>query len=270
MKKQTVIKIFVDVGMATLFLLLMYDYQSSSLFHEIAGISLGILFVVHIALNGKPTLAMLRQLRMRKLSFLKALSLILDIILTPLMLVCVISGLFIARELYVGIGGLAMDTVHTTSTNICFWLVIIHLLQHLKYVAAYAKQIARSSSLPRTVGLGGATVLIAGLLITNLAMGYTGTSDLNSLAASQDQTIYDKRKTTAVESISGSSASNITQNTTSTSNKISESTTDSSSATNTTPTNCSLCNKNCLLSALQCNKGVQWAKSNGYEYSAKM
>lgn len=270
MKKQTVIKIFVDVAMATLFLLLMYNYQSSPLFHEIAGISLGVFFVVHIALNWKQTVSMLRQLRTRKLSFLKALALILDILLTPLMLICVVSGLLIARELYVGIGGLAIDIVHTTSTNICFWLVIVHLIQHLKYVAAYAKQIAKSNSLPRTVGMGGVIVLIAGLLITNLAMGYTGTSDLNSVGIVQDQTIYDKRKATEVESISSSSSSSITQNTVSISGKISESTSDSSSTTNTPPTTCSLCNKNCLLSALQCNKGVQWAKSNGYEYSAKI
>lgn len=291
MKGTTIAKIFVDIAMTVIFLILTYAYDSSPLFHEVAGISMGVLFGTHMALNWKGIKAMIRLLGKGKLSITKIISLLLDVILIIGMPLCVITGMLIARNLYVGPGGLTVDIIHTTAANICLYVLAGHLVLHARYVAVYIKQTMRCRTFQRATGFAGAMMLVFGLLGANFAIGTgdksyaiatttttaTNTSSSGSSSSSGNSqtytpTVNDKPQranantntNSATASTNNSSTGTVTSNNSTSSNQSSVSEGSSTATATTTPTNCTLCKKMCPLTALECTKGVNWAESNGY------
>lgn len=51
LKRNVIIKIFLDIAMIILYALLMFAQGLGGFFHETAGIGTGILFVIHVAMN---------------------------------------------------------------------------------------------------------------------------------------------------------------------------------------------------------------------------
>lgn len=279
MKKSTVAKIFVDIAMLVIFLQLTYGYDMSPTFHEVVGIAMGALFGVHIALNWKPIKAMFRLAAKRKLSFLKWINLIFDTVFIVAMPLCVVTGMLIARNLYIGPGDLGVSIVHTTTANIALYILIGHVVLHARYIAVYAKQTMRTRSFQRATGVAGACMLVFGLLGANVATGlseqtYAATaattqgtsSSTSSSSASKSVSVNDRptRSGQTAYAATTTSTSSAASSSTSSDNSSIASSNDASADSSTVPTNCTLCKKFCPLTALECTKGVNWAESNGY------
>ena len=51
MNRKVIVKIFLDIVMLVLYALLMFAQGLGGFFHETVGLGIGILFIIHVALN---------------------------------------------------------------------------------------------------------------------------------------------------------------------------------------------------------------------------
>lgn len=91
---KRIIKIAVDVAMFVLFLLLMEYHLLPDVAHEWLGISVFVLFIAHNALNYKWYTVLFKG----KYSAMRTIQTVLNLLLMITMLLCVISALFVSRE----------------------------------------------------------------------------------------------------------------------------------------------------------------------------
>ena len=247
MNKTIALKIFIDAAMLVLYVQLMFFYDANPLYHEVAGIAVGVICLAHLALNAKP---------MRSLSRTKVprrrLQLGLDVALFALMAATVITGLLIAKELFFGPCGLAVSALHTTVSWACLAVIGIHLLQHAKYLKgvfakkkmrpAYQYNPARRDFLKGSVALGACMFTLA----TSAALTMVKPS----------QEIHAEDASFQVNDTPASEAPAAPYE--------EESVEPSQESSTSAVIYCTLCKKRCPLSALQCQKGVSWAQQKGY------
>ncbi len=301
MNKTVALKIFVDAIMLVLYVQLMFFYGANPLYHEIAGIAVGVVCIVHVALNAKSTQNLARRCSSAKKSGKPRLQLTLDAILLVLMAATVISGVLIAKELFFGPGGLTLSFVHTTVSYACLAVIAAHLLQHVKYLAGVMKPkklrkpSATPARLPRAatmqsrreflkgslaLGVGLFTVASSALLdAPQLAQAALGTSDTvtreNTEFEVNDTPVQESSKPVQSRSREASASevpvtseeyatSETSETPESTAAPSEASAETSATAVDTASIICPVCRKACPLSNLQCQKGVNWASANGY------
>ena len=291
MKPKTVVKMFVDLAMLVLYLLLTFNYSANTLFHEVAGIGIGALFAAHVALNWRPFKNMLKRAGEGKLSTGKSIQLAGDLILPFGMATCIVTGLLIAKDLFMGPGDAVFVTVHNLAAYVCLAILALHLLQHARYLVGVFKQSARTSFAQKTTACAGALLMVGAMLGSDIYLGAQdritaalsgsttqavaqGTGDSTSTSTStttgtSSTTVNDRsqrgsRSSSASGTSSSSSSSVSSSSSSSSSNSSVSQGTASSSDTSTTVLNCTQCHKNCPITALQCAKGTSWATANGY------
>ncbi len=91
MKRNVIIKIFLDVTMVILYLLLMFAKGLGGFFHETIGIGIGILFIIHVLLNCSMIKGLFRSVKGGNPG--KTVLLVSDIILTICMPVVIVTGI---------------------------------------------------------------------------------------------------------------------------------------------------------------------------------
>lgn len=96
---KRIIKIAVDVAMLVLFLLLMEYHLLPDVVHEWLGISVFVLFVAHNALNYKWYAVLFKG----KYSAMRIIHTVLNFLLMIMMLLCMISALFVSKEVFAGL-----------------------------------------------------------------------------------------------------------------------------------------------------------------------
>lgn len=136
---KKIIKIAVDVAMFVLFLLLMEYHLLPDVTHEWLGISVFVLFVVHNALNYKWYAVMFKG----KHSVMRIIQTVLNFLLVITMLLCMISALFVSRELFAGLNlqaGMFGRTLHMKASAWTFILMSVHLGLHFGMFVGLAKR----------------------------------------------------------------------------------------------------------------------------------
>lgn len=136
---KKIIKIAVDVAMFVLFLLLMEYHLLPDVTHEWLGISVFVLFVVHNALNYKWYAVMFKG----KYSVMRIIQTVLNFLLVITMLLCMISALFVSRELFAGLNlqaGMFGRTLHMKASAWTFILMSVHLGLHFGMFVGLAKR----------------------------------------------------------------------------------------------------------------------------------
>lgn len=136
---KKIIKIAVDVAMFVLFLLLMEYHLLPDVTHEWLGISVFVLFVVHNALNYKWYAVMFKG----KHSVMRIIQTMLNFLLIITMLLCMISALFVSRELFAGLNlqaGMFGRTFHMKASSWTFILMSVHLGLHFGMFVGLAKR----------------------------------------------------------------------------------------------------------------------------------
>lgn len=136
---KKIIKIAVDAAMFVLFLLLMEYHLLPDVTHEWLGISVFFLFVVHNALNYKWYAVLFKG----KYPIMRIIQTMLNFLLIITMLLCMISALFVSRELFAGLNlqaGMFGRTLHMKASAWTFILMSVHLGLHFGMFVGLAKR----------------------------------------------------------------------------------------------------------------------------------
>ncbi|MEZ4357382.1 MAG: DUF4405 domain-containing protein [Eubacteriales bacterium] len=163
-KNNIFIKIFLDIILLSTFILLMESKAISMAFHEIAGIVIGILFLVHKLLNLKWIKSVTKNLFGKKIGFKTRFQYILDVLLLLGVYTIIITGILMSQVLFPNTGGTSsFKGIHTAVSYICIILIGLHVGLNWKCVMnAFARMFrVKRESKARKWLLRGATFALA-------------------------------------------------------------------------------------------------------------
>lgn len=140
MKSWNRIKLTLDAVMLAV-LLLMYNKNTLGMgFHEIAGLAVCGLFIVHILLNGKWVLVVTGKLFSPKVAWRSKVNWLVDVLLLLCFAYILVSGIFISRVVFAGQRGASLfKTGHYAVSALALSLLGIHLGLHYAGLARRAK-----------------------------------------------------------------------------------------------------------------------------------
>ncbi|MGN0683593.1 MAG: DUF4405 domain-containing protein [Oscillospiraceae bacterium] len=141
--KKNIIKVFIDVTILILYVLLMFADGLGSFFHETVGIGIGILFLIHIVLNRSMIKGLFSSLKNEKSGLSKRFLLASDIALTVCMSIVILTGVLIAKELFVINSDISWEllfNIHNVLSYVCLGIMLLHTLLHEKYLVGVFKK----------------------------------------------------------------------------------------------------------------------------------
>lgn len=144
MKRNTIIKILLDVAMLVIYLLLMFARGMGGFFHETVGLGICILFAIHFLLNLSMTRGLLHSATKSGAKADKVILLMMDIVLLIGMPLVIISGVMMAKDLFVVDPPLPWELIfnlHNVLSYVCLGAMLIHLILHAKYLIAVCKKL---------------------------------------------------------------------------------------------------------------------------------
>lgn len=134
--RNNTLKYLLDVTMLLL-LVLMYDKMAVSMaFHEIGGLFLIGLFIIHLLFNGKWIAAVTQRIFSKKTPAKIRLGYCVDALLLAAFALVGISGVLISKELFSFYGGNAWKTVHYSASAFAILLMGVHLGLHWSMIRA--------------------------------------------------------------------------------------------------------------------------------------
>lgn len=149
MKKINIVKISLDIAMTLVFVLLYNKGAVSGLsFHEIAGLCVGGVFIVHIALNWRWVKQVTINMLKKKLAFKTRIGYVVDVLLLFSIAYIIISGIMISKVLFpnINIGDrMFFQSTHISVAYFALLLVGIHLGLHWDWAMNTFKKIFRIS-----------------------------------------------------------------------------------------------------------------------------
>ena len=138
MKKKNVIKMIIDFVMLILMLLEYSKVYTGQLVHEVTGIILFILFIIHNLLNIK----FYKELLNGKYNFTRIITTIVDLTFLLCMLFTIILGIPISEKVFKFLNIKGNMTIRKLHTIFGYWALVIlaiHLGLHFKVIFAKAK-----------------------------------------------------------------------------------------------------------------------------------
>lgn len=147
MKNQKIwIKLFLDFVMLVVFLLLMWKNNFGLVFHEIAGISIFGMFLVHIILNWGWVVNVSKKFFSLHLSTRLRISWLLNMALLICFALIGLSGIFISKVVFnISVAG-NWKVVHYFCSSIAIILLGVHLGLHATMIGNAFKRMLRLSS----------------------------------------------------------------------------------------------------------------------------
>lgn len=145
MKGTTLLKLLLDIAMCTIYIILMFEKETSSFFHEAAGIGIGILFIIHLILNRGMAKGLISEIGKGSAKANRQLLLASDIIVCIGMPIVIVTGILIAKELFFINSGLSRRTIftlHYVMSYVCLGTLILHVVLHGKYLAGVCSKIS--------------------------------------------------------------------------------------------------------------------------------
>ncbi|MCM1532810.1 MAG: DUF4405 domain-containing protein [Ruminococcus flavefaciens] len=140
MKVKQIIRICTDVAMTVLFLLVMAYHITGNGVHEWLGISLFVLFLLHHALNIRWYTSLFKG----KWTVIRAFQTILNLLLTVDMLLIMLSGIMLSREvfgfLHIIKGTMLARRMHMVTTAWGYLLMAMHLGYHWGMVIGMSRK----------------------------------------------------------------------------------------------------------------------------------
>lgn len=267
MKRNVIIKLFIDITMLILYALLMFAQGLGGFFHETVGIGIGILFVIHVLFNNSMIKGLLRSVKNGKPKNIALF--VSDIVLTICMPIVIISGILIAKDLFAvhaGISWMLLFRIHKLLSFVCLGIMVLHILLHARYLFGVIKKIpasiAEKEMLPAVSRfLAGAAV--AAILYSSLAIyknNFNDPKDHDAALPSTDEASEsnDEDKKTSVAENSGAEFSNAIDNTSSPPPTLKE---------YLSKLRCTGCGKRCFLLNPRCGKGEIQASRAEEEYN---
>lgn len=231
-------KLIIDLCLFIMMFFLMFYNLTGGLMHEILGIALFILYLIHIMLNIKLLKRVIFKIKEgEKLPKLIIIQIVLDIIMFVVLIMLMISGILISQYIFkINLVG-TWTNIHVISSYILFGIVVIHLLLHIKMISNYL-----------------ANKLNCDVLLINII--FILTLGLVTLFVYKD--LIFKKKNLA----------------TTTNNNTTSSDKENNNTGGTIPTlqeylsgqHCSGCHNHCALSSIKCNRGTSAKETATSEY----
>lgn len=263
--------------MTILFILLLDSTITGMQLHELIGIGIFVLFIIHKLLNYKWIVAITKNIFGKKTKLKTRIMYILDVLILIAVTLTALSGIFISKSLFtwITVSNTAFwKTIHSPVAYLSFILISIHLGLHWQYIMAAFRKMFKvnkeSVARKRILRIFALVLAIAGIKssIENNIAGKIVTPLLSGSSNTESQ------KETVSTSIVNS-----TQIVTSTSdNTISADSTQTVSSTQTTSTQtleqylgslyCTGCSKHCSLLYPQCSIGEQQAERATANYNS--
>lgn len=150
MKPNMILKRSVDVAMYVLFLILMGQCVLRGAVHEWLGIAVGVLFVLHNALNYK----WYKTLFKGKYTALRTVQTAVNFLLILAVLGCAVSGVLISQHIFSVGSGSTIELgrhLHLVVTAWAFVLMTVHLGLHWSIFTAIGKRISMSEKTRRSL-----------------------------------------------------------------------------------------------------------------------
>lgn len=207
MKRNVIIKIFLDITMTVLYALLMFAQGLGGFFHETVGIGIGLLFTIHIVLNFQMIKGLFISLKKGKLNVKKGILLVSDLMLTLCMPVVIVTGILIAKELFVvdsGISWLLLFNLHNILSYVCLSIMILHILMHTKYLLGVIKKLSssfRGKEMKSAICRFSAGAFVAVILYSSLAVFTTASNNQDAIKGNNTIKNEDRETTVPKNSI---------------------------------------------------------------------
>lgn len=191
MKKINYVKFSLDILMAILFTLLFKKMLFGIKFHEIVGLVIGGVVLVHCILNSKWIKAITVKLFSEKITIRTRIMYLLDLLLLIDVAVIILSGIFISKVLfpYLRLQGIpSLQGIHILASYILLMIIGIHLGLHWNWVMSTFKKIFKipQKKLITYISRGLAVlVLLFGIYSIN-SVGYFSRISLSSFNKVED------------------------------------------------------------------------------------
>lgn len=280
MKTKIKIKMLVDIIMAMVLISLMFGYAISPLYHEIMGIAVGIIFIIHLALNYKETKYLFKGLKNHNLNNAQKVKAILDVSLIVLMFISILSGLIVARVLFSTTYNTTLILFHDIVSYALLGVVLCHVASHVPYlkgIFSFAKK--RTPKFVYNMAAIFAVVLLLGEMFYG-SYKYALYKDFDAFAlssANQTETSQDNKNPSSDSEIVSEEESTNNDEYISNSDESDDDETIAQEDTSDNPTldeylgnlNCDGCGRHCSLLAPECGKGEQEASIATANYEAE-
>lgn len=264
MKTKSIVKIVLDIVMTALFIPLLFAYNTGLVFHEIMGISIIFLFVLHLILNRKWIVNTSKNLFTGKIKSKTLLMYFLNIGLFLGISFILITGIMISNIIFpVNSYSQILVTIHKWSSYITAVMIAVHLVLHAEYLAASFKKILsniKTSNTKRIFQSALAIIMIAGIVYYNII------SATNKNINSTTNTNSSSQNSKTITSIPSTKRKEDENETTISS---SEDQTDVISLSDfLSKMFCTMCPRNCPLSSPQCGKSKLLIEDATAEYQS--
>lgn len=263
--------------MTILFILLLDTIITGMQLHELIGIGIFVLFIIHKLLNYKWIVAVTKNIFGRKTKLKTRIMYILDVLILIAVTLTVLSGIFISKSLFtwITVSNTAFwKTIHSPVAYLSFILISIHLGLHWQYIMAAFRKMFKvnkeSVARKRILRIFALILAIAGIKssIENNIAGKIVTPLLSGSSNTES-----KKETVSTSTV------NSTQTVSSASdNTISADSTQTVSSTQSASTQtleqylgslyCTGCGKHCSLLYPQCSIGEQQAEQATANYNS--
>ena len=207
MKHRTFLKLLIDVAMCIVYLMLMFADGVGGFFHEAVGIGIGALFIIHILLNRSMTKGLIATVRAGSGGIRKRLLLASDLILFTGMPLVILTGILIAKELFVLLIDLPWKLiflVHKYAAYGCLAALCLHVLMHARYLAGVVRKLPSMEKKELRAALcrfGAGTVVSVALylaLVLCIPSGNKTAPQLPTIAAGTSHPVEDVRSEEAL------------------------------------------------------------------------
>jgi len=215
MKKINIIKISLDILMAVVFVLLFNKMVFNGMtFHEVAGLTIGSAFIIHMLLNGKWIKQVSKNLFSKKVAVKTKIGYIIDTLLLISMIIIIFSGIAISKVLFTNLNlsnstNLNLKAIHTAVSYVSLILVGIHVGLHWNWITGMVK---KAFKIPQNKAFAYAAKLAMVLVLAFGIYSCYSTGFLSKVA--MITTVFEQRQGPAMGERPNSTANGSTENST--------------------------------------------------------
>ena len=141
--KKNRFKFMWDLCMLIIFILLLEAKAIGAQFHEIAGLAIGVLFIVHIAVNWDFVKKITQHFFSKHMKFRTKILYVIDVLLLILFLTVIVSGVLMSKVLFPGLyegNTYVLKTIHQSVTYLTLLFVGLHLGLNWQWVMNTVKR----------------------------------------------------------------------------------------------------------------------------------
>ncbi len=285
MHDKTLAKLMLDIVLAVLFLILIEPHNTGMAFHEILGLSIGVLFTVHIILNWSWVRRTTKSLFNPKFNTKPKLFYVLNVISFISVATMIFTGIQISQVLFASESAVIDHNfvfVHKWVANFCLGLFSVHIVLHWHFISSAICKLftkLKTSNFSKAVASVAVTVLVISLLYSQIAS--SSADDANQVRVESEPPMHRhefnhakpmKRYENNIPRSNGATVYEYSAE----ENQDSSISTDTSNDGDVTTLNdflddifCNGCSNHCSLLNPQCEKGAQQQEFNKIQYQQK-